>query len=219
MMSDKFEDMYVQQRQEMLATHLKKRGICDAAVLKAMANVPRHMFVLSNYKHLAYADCALPIEYNQTISQPYIVALMTELCQLDKKKRVLEIGTGCGYQTAVLAEICAEVYSIEISSELHQKAKQSLASLGYHDIHYHLGDGQEGWPQENLPFIFDAILITAAMKEFPTKLCQQLKVGGHCVVPLGEVRQELFCITRTKDGFSKQFILPVRFVRMQSFGK
>jgi protein-L-isoaspartate(D-aspartate) O-methyltransferase len=159
----------------------------------------------------AYADEPLPIGEGQTISQPYIVALMTETLHISKDSRVLEIGTGSGYQAAVLAEIAGEVYSIEIIESLAARAEETLKRLGYGNVHVKAGDGYRGWPEE-APF--DAIIVTAAPDHVPQPLVEQLKVGGRMSIPVGDIYQELMVITKTESGVVKKDALPVRFVPM-----
>lgn len=197
----------------MVEIDLKQRGILDPAVLDAMSQVPRHEFVEAKHLNVAYADMALPIKENQTISQPYIVALMTESARLKSTDKVLEIGTGSAYQAAVLAEIVAEVYSIEIVKTLAEEAAKRLARLGYDNVKTRYGDGYQGW-EEASPF--DAILITAAAPRIPQPLVDQLKMGGRLVMPLGEGRdsQSLVVLTKTKDGLHKELITGVVFVPM-----
>jgi len=166
----------------MVETQIARRGISHPAVLRAMERVPRHRFVPPEYRSQAYADYPLPIGYGQTISQPYIVALMTELLDPEPTDRVLEIGTGCGYQAAVLAEIVREVYTIEIIPELAEQAARRLAELGYRNVFTRQGDGYDGWP-EHAPY--DGIIVTAAAPEVPPPLIEQLAEGGRLVVPLG----------------------------------
>lgn len=196
----------------MLEYHLKGRGIYDARVLRAMGRVPREKFLPENLRDEAYADCPLPIGAGQTISQPYIVALMTQLADLTPESSVLECGTGQGYQAAVLAEICARVHTIEIIPELAQKAAANLTACGYTHVDVKCGDAFEGWPEQGP---FDAILITSAPRQAPPPLLDQLKAGGRLVVPLGAAGavQQLTVIRRNDDDtFSHQPIIPVRFV-------
>ncbi len=200
----------------MVETQIAHRGISDQKVLDAIYKVKRHLFVPERLKKLAYEDHPLPIGYGQTISQPYIVAYMTEVANLKKGDRVLEIGTGSGYQAAVLAEIVKEVYTIEIIKPLADTARQRLKDLGYKNIYVKHGDGYLGWP-EFMPY--DAIIVTAAPNEVPEKLVEQLKVGGRMVVPIGSFYQELYLITKTEEGIRKQTLLPVRFVPMVKTSK
>lgn len=204
---DPFED----EREEMVRQQIRGRGIKDDSVLAAMRKVPRHVFVPSGRRKEAYEDRPLPIGYDQTISQPYIVAYMTEILGLDGDERVLEIGTGSGYQAAVLGEIAREVYSVEIVKELADASAERLRDLGYTNIHVKHGDGFKGWPEESP---FDAIIVTAAPPEIPEELLSQLKVGGRMIIPVGSVYQQLNFITRTDDGFLKKDVMPVRFVPM-----
>jgi protein-L-isoaspartate(D-aspartate) O-methyltransferase len=197
----------------MVANDIEARGIRDHAVLDAMSRVPRHLFVEPGYVKFAYSDSALPIEEDQTISQPYVVAMMTEAAQLDANDKVLEIGTGSGYQAAVLGEIVHEVFTIEIIEPLAQKAAQLLNQLEYTNIKVKHGDGYRGW-DEAAPF--DAILITAATPKIPRPLVDQLKIGGHLVMPLGSMShtQDLVVLTKTKEGLERRLITGVVFVPM-----
>jgi len=198
-------------QRRMLETQLIARGIKDPRVLAAMAKVPRHEFVSERLRDEAYADRPLPIGERQTISQPYIVALMTELAQLDEKSRVLEIGTGSGYQAAILHEVAGEVYSIEIIEALAQSAREKLQRLGFGSVHLRHGDGYQGWP-EAAPF--DAILVTAAPPVVPEPLKEQLAVGGRLIVPVGAGVQELVVYTKTSQGIERESIISVIFVPM-----
>jgi protein-L-isoaspartate(D-aspartate) O-methyltransferase len=204
-------DMYEKMRINMVRDQIKNRGITDEDVLNAMQRVPRHEFVPDHLKKYAYADEPLPIGEDQTISQPYIVAYMTEKLQLSHGDKVLEIGTGSGYQAAVLAQIIDTVYTIEIVDVLARRAKQKLAALGYDNIFVKSGDGYKGWP-ENAPF--DAIIITAAPTIIPEPLVEQLRTGGRMILPLGDYSQDLVLITKNEQGISEQKLLPVRFVPM-----
>lgn len=195
----------------MVKSQLIARGIKDPNVLAAMGRVPRHEFVSQRLRKRAYADGPLPIGEKQTISQPYIVALMTELAQIDKNTRVLEIGTGSGYQAAVLHEVAGEVYSIEIIEVLAQRARETLLRLGFGGIQLRHGDGYRGWP-EAAPF--DAILVTAAPAAVPEPLLDQLTVGGRLVVPVGRGSQELLVYRKTSTGIERDSIIPVLFVPM-----
>lgn len=202
-------DSRAPERARMVREQLRARGIRDPAVLDAMARVPRHRFVPPAYQHLAYADHPLPIGFEQTISQPYIVGYMTEAAQVSAEDRVLEVGTGSGYQAAVLAELASEVYSIEIVPELAARSRALLRELGYQDAHVRTGDGYVGWP-EQAPF--DAIVVTAAPDHVPPALVEQLAVGGRMVIPVGTGEQEMRVLTRTAAGVVEQRTLPVRFV-------
>ncbi|MBU1784811.1 MAG: protein-L-isoaspartate(D-aspartate) O-methyltransferase [Candidatus Omnitrophica bacterium] len=195
----------------MVEEQIKRRGITDEKVLKAMSKVERHLFVSDEMKGEAYEDHPLPIGSEQTISQPYIVAYMTEAVRLMPEDRVLEIGTGSGYQSAVLAEIVKEVFSVEIIKGLADRAREGLKEMGYTNIEIKHGDGYSGWP-ENAPF--DAIVVTAAPREIPEQLKEQLKVGGRMIIPVGDLFQQLYLITRTEHGFEEKTLLPVRFVPM-----
>jgi len=205
------EQNYTQQRLRMVEAQIERRDITDSLVLEAMRTVPRHLFVPESYRQESYRDGPLPIGHDQTISQPYIVALMTELLQIDATSKVLEIGTGSGYQAAVLAEISDSVYSIEIIPALAYRADSLLDSLGYADVHVRAGDGYRGWP-EAAPF--DAIIVTAAPPTIPQPLVDQLKLGGRMVIPVGEFYQELLLVQKTEKGVIKKSIIPVRFVPM-----
>ncbi|HSW40199.1 MAG TPA: protein-L-isoaspartate(D-aspartate) O-methyltransferase [Acidobacteriota bacterium] len=195
----------------MVRIQLEGRDIVDTLVLKAMRAVPRHEFVPENMIPLAYNDSALPIDMGQTISQPYIVAFMTQALNLQGTERVLEIGTGSGYQAAVLAEIVPEVYSIEIIPELLKQADTVLDRLGYTNISTKAGDGYLGWP-EHAPF--DRIMLTAAPRKVPQPLLDQLKVGGILIAPVGDINQELVIYEKGETGVSRRSVLPVRFVPM-----
>lgn len=198
-------------RSAMVAEQIEARGVVDPKVLAAMSKVPRHLFIPESMRELAYEDRPLPIGRDQTISQPYIVALMTELAALDGDARVLEVGTGSGYQAAVLAEIAKQVYSVEIIGDLAATAAAKLARLGYDNVQVRHGDGYAGWA-EHAPY--DAILVTAAPPEVPEALRQQLAIGGRLVIPVGERNQELRVIVRTETGYEERPALPVRFVPM-----
>jgi len=198
-------------RMNMVHQQIEGRGIANPQVLEAMRTIKRHLFVPKLQRWFAYNDHPLPIGYGQTISQPYIVAYMTEAAQLKSDDKVLEIGTGSGYQAAVLAHIVKEVYSIEIIEALAQRAEKTLNSLGYQNIFIKHGDGYQGW-QEHAPY--DAIIVTAAPDYIPEKLLEQLAVGGRMVIPVGSAFQNLYLMTKTKDGIKKKELLPVRFVPM-----
>jgi protein-L-isoaspartate(D-aspartate) O-methyltransferase len=195
----------------MVETQLIARGIKDPKVLAAMGSVPRHEFVSERHRDVAYADGPLSIGEGQTISQPYIVALMTELARLDEDSRVLEIGTGSGYQAAILHEVAGEVYSIEIIAGLARSAKEKLPRLGYGKIRLRHGDGYRGWPDAGP---FDAILVTAAPRIVPEPLKEQLAEGGRLIIPVGSGVQELLVFTRTPEGIERDSIIPVLFVPM-----
>ncbi len=200
-----------QLREAMVLTQIARQGIKDPLVLEAMRKVPRHLFVPEAQQARAYEDRALPVGEHQTISQPYIVALMTELARVEPGEKVLEVGTGSGYQAAVLAQMRARVYTVEIIPTLAHRARQTLDSLGYRNIEYRVGDGYRGWP-EAAPF--GAILVTAAPDHVPPALVDQLEVGGRLVIPVGASVQKLIVITRTADGARREEIIPVQFVPM-----
>jgi protein-L-isoaspartate(D-aspartate) O-methyltransferase len=198
-------------REKMVREQIQRRGITDPRVLEVMRKIGRHLFVPEDLHDLAYSDRPLPIGYKQTISQPYIVAFMTQAISPGPDDRVLEIGTGSGYQAAVLAELVKEVYTIEIVEQLAQSTRSLLEHMGYKNIKVKHGDGYKGW-KEYAPF--DAIVIAAAPPNIPEELIGQLKTGGRMIVPVGEYYQELYLITKTKTGADKQSLLPVRFVPM-----
>ena len=198
-------------RDEMVRTQIASRGVRDPRVLEAMRTVPRHLFVPEEVRDEAYDDSPQPIGEGQTISQPYIVGLMSELLQLSPGDRVLEIGTGSGYQAAVLATMGCEVYSIEIRPELARTAEQRLRELHLDSVHVRTGDGYGGWPSA-APFA--GIIVTAAPERVPEPLLDQLAAGGHMVIPVGAFYQHLKVITRTADGFKERDVIPVRFVPM-----
>ena len=199
------EAVFAQKRERMVIETIERRGITDQDVLDAMRAVPRHLFVPEGEQNYAYGDHPLPIGYGQTISQPYIVALMTELLELKEGDKVLEIGTGSGYQAAILAEIPSiEVYTIEIIPELAERARQQLESLGYTSVHCQQADGYYGWPEE-APF--DAIIVTAAPDHVPQPLVDQLAVGGRLVIPVGPPGgyQTLWKVVKQPDGEVKNY--------------
>jgi protein-L-isoaspartate(D-aspartate) O-methyltransferase len=197
---------------EMFLAEIIERGVRDRAVIEAMRRVPRHLFVPPDEVAHAYEDRPLPIGHDQTISQPYIVASMSELAAVGPGSRVLEVGTGSGYQTAILAELGAEVWSIEIVEPLLRRAAATLARLGYGErVHLAIGDGYGGWP-EAAPF--DAVLVAAAPPRVPEPLMEQLAPGGRLVIPVGDEQQLLVVIQRDGDGFVQRVVYPVRFVPM-----
>ncbi|HEV3470218.1 MAG TPA: protein-L-isoaspartate(D-aspartate) O-methyltransferase [Pyrinomonadaceae bacterium] len=202
---------YEAERRRMVEEQIRARGIADSSVLKAMRKVPRHRFVPERLRHLAYADTPLPIGLDQTISQPAIVAYMTEAADISGKEKVLEIGTGSGYQAAVLGELAKEVYTIEIIPELAEGARRVLGELGYRNVFVRAGNGYLGWP-EQAPF--DAIVVTAAPDEVPQALVEQLAVGGRMVIPVGTNEQEMVIIKKTSKGVTERRTIPVRFVPM-----
>jgi len=198
-------------REAMVRTQLAPRGITDPRVLEAMREVPRHLFVPEGLQAYAYEDRALPVGEQQTISQPYIVAVMTQLAHIEPGEKVLEVGTGSGYQAAILARMGARVYTVEIIPALAHRARRTLDSLGYRSIESRVGDGYRGWP-EAAPF--HAILVTAAPDHVPPALVDQLGIGGRLVIPVGGSVQTLMVITRTPGGAHRQQIIPVQFVPM-----
>ena len=202
-------------REKMVDTQIKKRGVKDPRVLSALLKVERHRFVPEEYFSSAYSDQPLPIGEGQTISQPYIVALMTELLELKEDEKVLEIGTGSGYQAAILAELVEEVYTIEIIESLAFVAKNRLLKLGYQNVKVKAGDGYLGWP-EAAPF--DAIIVTAAPDHIPKPLIEQLKEGGRMVLPVGIYTQELKKIVKQSGKLETTDVIPVVFVPMTGEG-
>ena len=201
----------------MVQQQLVARGIKDERVLAAMAKVPREEFVPLELRTASYEDGPLPIGHSQTISQPYIVAFMTEQLQPKPTDRVLEIGTGSGYQAAILAELMKEIYSVEIVEPLAKGAEATLARLGYTNIHIKVGDGYKGWPEESP---FDAIIVTCAPDKVPPPLIDQLKDGGRLVIPVGErFAQELYLLEKKNGQLKESVTLPVRFVPMAREGK
>ena len=202
-------------REQMVYEQIIARGVTDSSVIQAMLNVKRHLFVPKKYQPFAYDDTPLPIPCNQTISQPYIVALMTELLNVKKTHRVLEIGTGSGYQAAILSLLADSVFTIEIICELATSAEKKLNSLGYDNLVVKCGDGFIGW-EEYAPF--DGIIVTCAPEEIPPPLIEQLAIGGRLVIPVGEYYQNLMLVTKDSTGITKRNIIPVRFVPMTGGG-
>lgn len=209
--SQTLPDPWQNPRNHMVGTQIEARGVTDAATLAALRKVPRHRFVPAGFQARAYEDGPLPIGFDQTISQPYIVACMTELIAPNRTTRVLEIGTGSGYQAAVLAEICAEVFTIEILPELAARSAALLTELGYKNIRTRTGDGWKGWP-EAAPF--DAIIVTAAPETIPPPLLEQLKEGGRMIIPVGPqaTGQHLVLVTKEGGKIVTRPLDPVRFV-------
>lgn len=205
------QDTYTTKRQQMVKIQIQDRGIADFATLTAMLNVPRHEFVPEAIKEEAYTDQALSIGHGQTISQPYIVAFMTQTLKLNSKDRVLEIGTGSGYQAAVLAKIVDSVYTIEIVDALAQEAKAKLQGMGYNNVAVRSGDGYHGWP-EKAPF--DAIMVTAGAESLPQPLVDQLKEGGRMVIPIGLAKsvRQLLLVRKEKGKVITKELMAVRFV-------
>jgi len=209
---DKMKESYLNMRMDMVRKQIEARGIRDKNVLDAMKRVERHLFVPAGYEHAAYGDHPLPIGDGQTISQPYIVALMTDKLDLDNKDKVLEVGTGSGYQAAILAEICDSVFSIEIYESLYRTSGTLLKDLGYDNVILKHGDGYEGW-SEHSPF--DAIIVTCAPTHIPPALEYQLSEGGRMIIPTGnEYSQELILLIKEKGQLIQKDVIPVRFVPM-----
>jgi protein-L-isoaspartate(D-aspartate) O-methyltransferase len=209
-------DAFVTARQRMVREQLLNRDITNARVLAIMGKVPRHEFVPGNLRTQAYEDGPLPIGYGQTISQPYIVAFMTERLETKPTDRVLEIGTGSGYQAAVLSGLVAEVYSMEIVEDLAKRAEADLKRLGYQNVRVRTGDGYKGWP-DAAPF--DAIIVTCAPEKVPQPLVEQLKDGGRLIIPVGPIwDQELILLCKQGSRLEKRAVLPVRFVPMTGEG-
>lgn len=205
------KDGYEPSRKKMVEEQIIARGISDSLVINAMLKVKRHFFVPVNLMQLAYNDRPLPIGYGQTISQPYIVAIMTELLKVKKTHRVMEIGTGSGYQAAILSLLADSVFTIEIKDTLALRAKAKLKIFGYKNVFVKIGDGYKGW-KEHAPF--DRIIVTCAPDEVPPILLEQLSIGGRMVIPVGSYYQELLLITKDSSGLSEESIIPVRFVPM-----
>ncbi len=205
------DDPYKMKREEMVKTQIIERGISDKSTLDAMRKVQRHEFVPEYLKDDAYSDGPLPIGYGQTISQPYIVAYMTEIVKPQKGNKILEIGTGSGYQAAVLAEIVDSVFTIEIISELGKSAASRIQRLGYKNIHVKIADGYYGWKEHAL---FDAIIVTAAAEHIPPPLIQQLKDGGKMIIPVGTpyMVQHLILVEKKSGATTTHSVMPVRFV-------
>lgn len=201
----------LQTQRSQMVQQLREHGIQDEAVLQAMAKVPRHQFIAASQAHQAYRNSPLPIAHSQTISQPYIVAYMTEAAAIAPNAKVLEIGTGSGYQAAVLGEVAREVYTIEIIPELAARAGETLSNLGYKNVHGKTGNGYQGWT-EHAPY--DAIIVTAAPDHIPQALVNQLALNGRMVIPVGTQNQEMMVITKTRDRLIEQRTIPVRFVPM-----
>ncbi|HUE87205.1 MAG TPA: protein-L-isoaspartate(D-aspartate) O-methyltransferase [Vicinamibacterales bacterium] len=199
------------ERTRMVDSQLRARDIRDPRVLEAMREVPRHLFVPETERDDAYGDFPLPIGYSQTISQPYIVGFMTQALEVSPEHKVLEIGTGSGYQAAILGRLAREVYTIEIVEPLAERSRGLLQQLGFENVHVRAGNGYLGWP-EQAPF--DRIMVTAAPAEVPPALVEQLEIGGRMAIPVGTVTQELRIMRRTEQGMETIETLPVRFVPM-----
>ena len=205
------QEDWTRARADMVRSQLRGRDIDEPRVLDAMGRVERHLFVPESARRNAYDDSPLPIGQGQTISQPYIVAFMTQALEVGPDQRVLEIGTGSGYQAAVLAELAKEIYTIEIVPELGEQARQTLARLGYKNVHVKIGNGYLGWP-DHAPY--DRVIVTAAPDEIPPALVDQLRIGGLMAIPVGVGDQELRILRRTDQGLRLTKTLPVRFVPM-----
>lgn len=202
-------DQFEISRQQMVEYQIKARGITDQRVLNAMSTVPRHEFVESSLVSMAYEDTPLPIGHNQTISQPYIVAYMSDIAEISPEDKVLEIGTGCGYQSAILGKLAKEVYTMEVIPVLAEKAQKTLKNLNYTNIHVKTEDGYEGWA-ENQPY--DRILVTAAPDHIPQPLIDQLALNGKMVIPVGKEFQVIVILTKKPEGLVTEKTIPVRFV-------
>ena len=203
---------YKELRTQMVKEQLSARGIKERPVIKAMLKVERHLFVPSQFRHLAYSDSPLPIGFGQTISQPYIVGVMTQLLDINAKSKVLEIGTGSGYQAAILGEICKEIYSIEIVEGLALKAKSTIESLNYDNLFLKWGDGYIGW-KEHAPY--DAIIVTCSPRKIPQALINQLSENGSLVIPIGDKNIKSLVLLKKIDGeLVRKDVVPVRFVPM-----
>jgi len=213
--TDKPDDPYLKARLRMVSSQIEQRGVTDKNILEAMRRIPRHLFIPEKYRSHAYDDGPMPIGEGQTISQPYIVALMTWLIKPDEGDKILEIGTGSGYQAAVLAELAGEVYTIEIVEVLGHRAKALLDNLEYKNIDFRIGDGYQGWP-EQAPF--DGIIVTCAPPEVPQPLLDQLAEGGLMIIPVGVDYQELVLFEKKDGEIIKRSVLPVRFVPMTGDG-
>lgn len=209
------ETQFRSARLKMVQEQLQNRDIKDKNVLEAFQKVRRHLFVLPEDRVYAYTDRPLPIGYSQNLTRPYLTALMTDLAGLNKNSRVLEIGTGSGYHTAILAELSNEVYTIEILEPLYTRAKRLLNDLGYRNIKMKLGDGYVGW-KEYAPY--DVIIVSIASQQEPQPLIEQLKTGGKMIIPIGEIMQELVVIEKGKDSLKRERIIPVRFAPMTREG-
>jgi len=207
------KNKFLEKRERMVDAQIETRGVKEQRILAAMRKVPRHVFVPENVKRYAYQDEPLIIGEGQTISQPYIVAYMSEALQLKGHERVLEVGTGSGYQAVILAEIVKEVFTVELVKSLSLRAQEVIKELGYRNIHFKIGDGTFGW-EDHAPF--DAIMVTAAPAKVPKSLQEQLKIGGKMVIPVGAAFQELVLLTREKKKFKRKKLLPVRFVPLIS---
>lgn len=203
---------FAARREQMVQQQIKRRGVHDERLLNVLRLIPRHLFIPDKYRPAAYEDTPIPIGFNQTISQPYIVAFMVEMLHLEGNEKVLEIGTGSGYETAVLAQLCKSVYSIEIVPELASRSAELLQTLGYGNAHIRCGDGYAGWP-EQAPF--DAIIVSAAPSQIPEYLVDQLSPGGRMILPLGVFDQTLLYLYKDAEGkIHREQSLSVKFVPM-----
>lgn len=206
------EQEFTEMREQMVRQQIQARGISDSLVIKAMKDVKRHLFVLDRYQNMAYRDGPLPIGMGQTISQPYIVAIMTQILNLDQHSRVLEIGTGSGYQAAILGEICDSVFTIEIVEVLGERARLKLSALGYDNVVVRVGDGYQGWLEKSP---FDAIIVTCAPSNIPQPLKDQLAEGGRMVIPVGaHAIKELVLLEKRNGKMYRRSLIPVSFVPM-----
>lgn len=203
------EECYRSLRLSMVETQIIKRGIAEPSIISAMLNVPRHLFVADLHKQNAYSDRPLPLGHNQTISQPYMTALMLELAKLNLAQNVLEVGTGSGYQTALLANMVDQIYSVELLEPLYQEAQTLLAEMKYNNVQLKLGDGKFGW-KKNAPY--DVIIVSAAPKSIPEELKNQLSDGGRIIIPIGTNKQKLLRITKNSYGFKIEKCGMVSFV-------
>ena len=211
-MSNELGDLFYSQRMKMVEDQILKRGAFSSKVVKAFLEVPRHHFVPTDLNKMAYEDAPLPIGLEQTISQPYVVAFMTESLDIKKSHRVLEVGTGSGYQTAILNQLCNFVYSIEIREELSWKAQDLFTKMAIKGVNFKVGDGSLGW-EEDAPF--DRIIVTAAPKKLPEELLKQLAPSGKMIIPLGGNFQNLFLFEKnSKNDITQKLLLPVVFVPM-----
>lgn len=206
-----FDNAFQEERKQMVEEQIMKRGISDSLIIEAFLNVPRHRFVPIKYRKMSYKDRPLPIGEGQTISQPYIVAIMTQILNLSKTDKVLEIGTGSGYQAAILGELSDSVYTIEIIESLGNRANKLLREMGYDNVKVKIGDGYQGW-KKYAPF--DAIIVTCAPTEIPNALKNQLNEGGRIIIPVGSFYQNLVYLRKVDNKIKKEKVFPVRFVPM-----
>ncbi|MGQ0794014.1 MAG: protein-L-isoaspartate(D-aspartate) O-methyltransferase [Deltaproteobacteria bacterium] len=209
--NDEDESLFTRKRWDMVENQILARGIQNSPLIQAMLEIPRHKFIPPQLSHLAYDDSPVSIELEQTVSQPYIAALMTDLLRLNRGARVLEVGTGSGYQTAILARLGCEVFTVEIHDALRRQAESLLAGMSYGNIRFATADGYHGW-SEHSPF--DGIIVTAAPNHVPKALVNQLRLNGRMIIPVGGSTQELLLIRKTQEGSDIKTIAPVRFVPM-----